>query len=295
MGLRIRTNVASLVAQRQLGRVTDQISDNYERLSSGFRINKAADDAAGLGISEKQRTRVRSLEQARRNANDGVSFVQVTEGSMSEISNILIRMRELAVQSASDTISNKERAYTNREYVQLVQEIDRIANVTEFNGIKALQGAGGNNGDPEMAIHLGAGDGKIPNTDTLVVNLDEIKLHVSEDLGLGMDAEVGPSENTSEFHRTTAAAKIEVLDGALNKIASHRATLGAKQSQLSTAIAALGIEIENLHSAKSRVRDVDFAAETAQLTQNKILSSSGISVLTQANQMPELALALLRS
>src|SRR6478609_10679901 len=146
MGLRIKTNVPSLIAQRRLGNTTSDMQSNMEKLSSGQRINKSADDAAGLAISETMTGKIRSMAQAQRNANDGISLIQVAEGSMNEIGNILIRMRELATQSASDTIGNVERSYTNKEYTQLVDEIDRIANTTEFNGMNLLGGADKNNG-----------------------------------------------------------------------------------------------------------------------------------------------------
>ncbi len=294
MGLRIRTNVASLVSQRQLGTSNASVQDSLEKLSSGFRINKSADDAAGLAISETLRAKVRSLTQAQRNANDGVSLVQVAEGSMNEVSNILIRLRELATQAASDTIGTRERSFTNREYVQLVDEIDRISNTTEFNGLNLLQGAEGNNDIKNFSIHVGAGDGSIENTDIIGIDIDDFKLNAKEVLGLNNEAEIGPLDYEDSFARETAAEKLTVIDTALKKVAGQRATLGAKQSRLSSTINNLGIQIENMQAANSRVRDVDFAAETARYTQNKILSQAGISVLAQANQSPELALALLR-
>ena len=263
MGLRIRTNVGSLQAQRQLGLSTDASKESIEKLSSGFRINKAADDAAGLAISETLKAKVRSLGQARRNASDGVSMVQVAEGSMNEISSILIRLRELSTQAASDTIGNMERAFTNREYTQLVDEIDRISNSTEFNGTKLLKGSDGNEGLTQFSIHVGAGDASVENVDNIIFDIDDLKIDANDVLQLGKEAEIGPIEISDDFSRETAAEKLTVIDTAINKINSSRATLGAKQSRLSSTINNLGIQIENMNSANSRVRDVDFAAETA--------------------------------
>ncbi len=294
MGLRIKTNVSSLQAQRQLGLSTSAVQENMEKLTSGYRINKASDDAAGLAISEGLKAKIRSLNQARRNASDGISMVQVAEGSMNEISNILVRLRELATQSASDTIGNMERSFTNREYTQLVDEIDRITNSTEFNGTMLLKGAEGNEGRTQFSIHVGAGDASVENVDNVLFDIDELKTSSEEILKLGKEAEIGPIAMDESFSRETAAEKLTVIDTAINRINSSRATLGAKQSRLNSAINNLGIQVENMNSANSRVRDVDFAAETAAYTQNRILSQAGVSVLAQANQTPELALTLLR-
>lgn len=294
MGLRIKTNVASINAQRYLSKSTESMGKNMEKLSSGYRINRAADDAAGLAISENLFGKIRGLKQAQRNANDGVSLIQVAEGSMNEISNILIRMRELSTQAASDTISNDDRVFTNREYTQLVDEIDRIANSTEFNGLKLLQGSDGNNGIESVTIHVGAGDGQISNTDTIEVDINSILLNSEDVLGLGKESEIGPNVKGDDFDRTDAANKLMVIDDALQKVNGTRATLGAKQSRLTSTISNLGIQVENLSSARSRIKDVDFASETADFTQNRILQQSGAAVLTQANQSPEIALSLLR-
>jgi flagellin len=262
-------------------------------LSSGYRINKSADDAAGLAISEGYKSTIRSMSQAQRNANDGISLIQTAEGGMNEISNILIRLRELATQSASDTISNVERAYTNREYTQLVDEVDRIANSAEFNGLKIFGGSDKNNGMEEITVHVGPGDGTEPNRDTISINMANLALNAAETLGLGKEGEIGPVAGES-FTREQAAEKLTVVDAAISRISDMRANLGAKQSRMTSAVSNLSIQLENLQSANSRVRDVDFAAETARFTQTKILSQAGISVLTQANQAPEMALGLLR-
>lgn len=294
MGLRIKTNVSSINAQNRLANTTAEMQGSMEKLSSGYRINKSSDDAAGLAISEGYKGKIRSMQQAARNANDGVSLVQIAEGGMNEISNILIRLRELTTQSASDTLSNQERSYANKEYTALVDEIDRIANTVEFNGVKLLKGAAENNGVNELMVHVGAGDGTIPNTDTIAIDLEGMRLDGTETLGLGKGAEIGPVESGDDFNREIAASKLVTLDQALTTVVRARANLGSKQSRLNSAISNLGIVVENLQSANSRVRDVDFAAETAKFTQSRILAQAGISVLTQANQAPELALALLR-
>jgi len=294
MGLRIRTNTASLIAQRNMENTSKAHGESLEKLSSGYRINRAADDAAGLAISEGLRAKVRSLEVAKRNANDGVSMVQVAEGGMSEITNTLIRVRELAMQSASDTISNPQRSFINREYTELVYEIERISNSSEYNSLRLLKGPEGNNDVEFLTVHVGAGDGSVTNVDTMDFSLEELRLNTWEDLELGVEAEIGPRSLDEDFTRTTATAKLTLLDTALDKVADKRATLGAKQSRLNSAINNLGIQMENLASANSRIRDVDFASETARMTQVNILRQAGASVLSQANSAPELALALLR-
>ena len=293
MGLRIRTNISSLQGQRQLGLSTMQQQESMERLASGYRINKSADDAAGLAISETLRGRIRSAGQATRNATDGISLIQTAEGGMNEITNILIRLKELAVQSSSDTIDNTQRGYTNREYTQLVDEVDRIANTTEFNGLKLFKGKE-SVGMENFTLHIGTGDGSQPNTDTILVAVDPMKLDATEALGLGKGAEIGPEPGSIEFNREDASHKISIIDNALEKVASNRATLGAQQSRLQSTINNLGVQMENMTASNSRIRDVDFASETAKSTQSRILAQAGVSVLAQANQIPELALALLR-
>lgn len=293
MGLRIRTNIASVNSQRNMEMSTAATGENMAKLSSGYRINKAADDAAGLAISESMKGRIRSLSQAKRNASDGVSLVQVAEGSMNEVSNILIRLRELATQAASDTIGNVERGYTNREYVQLVSEVQRISNTTEWNGVKLLSGQEAVGDPTQFTIHVGAGDGSVENTDTIRIGVENLKVNAQE-MGLGIESEIGPVNPEDGFSREIAAQKLTTIDKALSGIASNRAYLGAQQSRLGSTINNLGVQIENLKSANSRIRDVDFAEESASFTQNKILQQAGASVLAQANQLPEVALSLLR-
>ncbi len=294
MGLRIRTNVSALQSQRNLENTTRDLSDNIEKLSSGYRINKSADDAAGLAITDTLEAKIRSTGQAKRNASDGVSMIQVAEGSMNEITNILVRLRELATQSATDTLGNLERSYTNKEYTQLVEEIDRIANATEFNGVKLLGGGGNNDGLDELVFHISAGNGAAENTDTINLNIEQIKVESADVLGLGKDAEVGPLDPDGDFDRQDAADKLDVLDVAIKRIAGNKAILGAKQSRLNSTIRNIGVQMETMETAKSRIKDTDFAGETAKYTQNNILSQAGSSVLSQANNQSQLALALIR-
>lgn len=289
MGLRIRTNVQSLNAQRRLGESNKAAGNSMEKLASGYRINKSADDAAGLAISEKMKAGIVSEKQAKRNANDGVSMLQVAEGAMNEVSNILVRMRELATQASSDTISNNEREYTNREYTQLTEEIDRISNVTEFSGIKLLKGEGaeGNEGisGGEFTIHIGKGDGSEENTDTITVAMDDLKMS-TESLGV--------NDSAINEGREQAADQLSLIDDALNNVASTRATIGAKQNRLQSTIRNLDVSIENQSAARSQIKDVDYAEESANYTQQNILKQGGASVLAQSNSLPELALGLLR-
>lgn len=291
MGLRIRTNVSSLVAQRNAQNNTNTMDQSLERLSSGYRINKSSDDAAGLAVSESLRAKVRGLNQAKRNANDAVSMVQIAEGSLNETTNILVRMRELTVQSASDTIGDVERGYLNKEYVQLSDEIDRIAKTTEFNSLKLF--------DPDqkdkLIIQVGVNKSDPEdNKDTISLSLEGLKSFNTEALGLGKGSEIGPLEEGDTIDRETITDQLSKIDNAITRLAGERATLGATQSRLGSAVSNLSIQTENLSTAQSRIRDVDYAEETSKMTQAKVLSQSSLSVLMQANAQPEMALQLLR-
>lgn len=282
MGFRIRTNTESLTAQRQLSGNYTELNTSMEKLSSGMRINKSADDAAGLAVSESLRAKVRGLGQARRNANDGVSMVQVAEGSLNEISNIMIRMRELTVQSGSDTIGERERSFLQKEFGQLSSEIDRISSVTEFNGL-ALLGPSESGTGPTIQIGYNGGE-----ADRLTLELGDMPDGINvASLGLA-DARIDGGD------RGLIIENLAKLDESLQKVAGARASLGATQSRLGSSINNLSISVENMSAANSRIRDVDFAEETAKMTQNRILTQAGTSVLVQANQKPEMALALLR-
>ena len=274
MGLRVNTNVASINAQRNLSAVTDRLGNNYRRLSTGLRISTAADDAAGLAISERLRSQVRSLEQAKRNANDGISFVQTAEGALNEVSSILTRLRELAVQSSNGSVSNQDKETLDEEFQSLVSEVNRIGRSTEFNGIKLLDGS-------SSSVSFQVGFGTTSGIDTLSVSLSAA---LSTTLALN-SLDIGSGGAT-----TTAISNI---DAAINTISSLRGSLGAVQNRLGSTINNLAVQVENLSAAESRIRDVDVAYETAQLTRNNILQQASISVLAQSNAQPQSALSLL--
>lgn len=307
MGLRIRTNVQSLNAQRHMGNSTSELQKSTERLSSGYRINRGADDAAGYAISEVLRADIRSLVQAKRNANDGVSLVEVAEGGLSEVNNIMVRLRELSVQAASDTIGQRERKYLNQEYFQLKDEIDRIAVSTEFNGTRLLTGTH-QIPDELMEAHnfppleIQVGKDYYLNADSLevknpinVIRVDLSKLNAFTDgegsLGLGNTVDESGTRIDSKHG---AQLSINTIDKAMQMVASYRADLGAIQNRLEKTDGAIAMQIEALSSAKSRIKDVDFASETANMTQQNILQQAGAAVLAQANQQPQIALKLLQ-
>ncbi len=261
---------------RNTRRLLDQ---SLERLSSGYRINKAGDDAAGLAISEKLRAKVKGLLQAQRNANDGISLVQVAEGGLNEIQNILSRMRELGVQSASDTIGPKERVYLNNEVQALKEEVDRIANSTDFNGTQLLDGTGGT-----LDFQINTGGDNILGVDR--ISFDAFRSDVNIDkLGI-QDLQVADKQG--------AQLSLSAIDQALDTVSGIRGDLGAIQNRLASTINNLGISVENLSSANSRIKDVDIADESAELTRNNILMQAGTSVLQQSNSIPKMALGLLQ-
>jgi len=273
------TNISSVTGQRHMRNTRRLLDQSLERLSSGFRINKAGDDAAGLAISEKMRAKTRGLMQAQRNANDGISLIQVAEGGLNEIQNILIRMRELGVQAASDTIGPKERIYLDNEYQALKAETDRIANSTDFNGTQLLDGTGGT-----LDIQVNTGGENLLGVDRITFDAFKADANVDK-LGLtdlGLDTKPGAQETLS------------VVDDAIDYISSIRGDLGAIQNRLVSTINNIGISVENLSAANSRIKDVDIADESSELTRNNILMQSGTSVLMQSNQVPKMALQLLQ-
>ncbi len=273
MGLRVNTNIASLNAQRNLEKVTGRLDTNYRRLSTGLRITTAADDAAGLAISERLRSQVRSLGQAKRNANDGISLVQTAEGALNETSAILIRMRELSIQASNGTVSDSDKSTLNEEFSALRSEIDRIAKSTEFNDVNLLDNGG--------AVKFQIGFGTTSGVDTISVSLSPA---LATSLAL---------ESLSIASSGNQSAAIDAIDTAIDKVSSVRGSFGAVQNRLSSTISNLGVQIENLSSAESRIRDVDVADETAQLTRNSILQQAAVSILSQANVAPQTALSLL--
>lgn len=279
MGLRIATNVSSLTAQRHLRNTRMLLDKSLERLSSGYRVNRAGDDAAGLAISERLRAKTRGLVQAQRNSSDGVSLVQVAEGGLQEIHNILTRLRELGVQAASDTIGPRERRFLDEEYQSLKEEIDRIANSTEFNGTYLLDGTGGS-----LDVQVNTGGDNLLGVDR--ITFDAFKSDVNVDkLGL---------EELSVKDKVSAQKSLTIIDSAIDNVSSIRADLGAIENRLTSTIRNLSISIENLSAANSRIKDVDIAHETAELTQRSVLMQAGTSVLAQANNVPKMALSLLQ-
>ncbi|MBL8755878.1 MAG: flagellin FliC [Planctomycetes bacterium] len=275
MGLRVNTNIASINAQRNTSQVTTRLARNYQRLSTGLRISTAADDAAGLAISERLRSQVRSLSQASRNANDGISLVQVGEGALNEVSNILVRLRELAIQSANGSSSTADKNTIKEEFDSLVNEINRIAQSTEFNGIRLLDGSA-STVTFQVGINTSAG------IDSLNVTLTPA---LSTTLGLST-VDIGSNGNTS--------FAISRIDNAVNAVSQLRGRFGSLQNRLQSTIANLGVAGESLSAAESRIRDVDVAYETAELTRNNILQQASISILAQANAQPQSALQLLQ-
>jgi flagellin len=252
------------------------LDKSLERLSSGYRINRAGDDAAGLAISENLRAQVRGLKQASRNAQDGVSLVQVAEGGLNEVSSILIRLRELAVQAASDTIGPVERQFLNVEYDQLVSEIDRIADSTEFNGTPLLSGSG-------SVLDFQVGTRNDPNIDRLSFDASKADAN-SAAIGVNL---------TSVADKASAQTSLAAIDSAIVSVSAMRADFGAIQNRLQSTIGNIAVSVENLSAANSRIRDVDVAEETAEMTRNNILLQAGTSVLAQANQTSNTALSLL--
>ena len=278
MGLRIATNIPALSAQRNLYSVGNAQQTAMARLASGARINNASDDAAGLAISENLKSQIRGFKQANRNANDGISLAQVAEGGMGEISNMLIRLRELAIQSASDTISDNERGFTNIEYQQLKSEIDRTANSTKFNGVSLLAGQGG-----IYDFQIGTGDNELQDRISFDTTIGNSTLE-----GLGI-TELNVADKLS------SQQSLGFIDTALNQINSARANYGALQSRLQSTSEFLMVADENYSAANSRIRDTDMAAESTALAKANILQQAATSVLGQANTQQQLALKLLPS
>ena len=274
MALVVNTNVASLAAQRNLGINQAQLGRSVERLSSGLRITRASDDAAGLGVSETLRAQIRSINQANRNASDGISLTQIADGAASSIGGLLARLRELATQSASGTLGQTERSYLDQEFVALRSEIDRISTTTEFNG-QALLSGNSNTFDVFIGFKSGTGN-------SLSVALNDLDV---ASIGL-----TGASVSTAAAAQTVLAT----IDGAISSVATARSNYGSIQSRFEVAIQNLTVTAENFTAAESRIRDADIAHETSVFTKNQILTQSGIAILAQANSLPQQALTLLR-
>jgi len=275
--LAINTNISSMMTQRSLTVTGRSLSTSIERLSSGMKINEAADDAAGIAVAEGLRAQTRGFEQALENANDAMSIISTTEGSYNSISDILIRMRELAVQSSNDSLTTTERAYLDTEFTQLIGEIDRISDVAEYNGIKLLDGTAGD-GSGNMVFQVG--------TRNTVNDQIQIGLVDQDSTSLGVAA-------LQVDDLTNSQNAIGTIDTALQTLATDRASLGSTQNQLTAAVDNLSITIENLTAARSQITDTDVASESAEFTKNQVLMQAGTAMLSQANGLPQLALRLL--
>lgn len=272
MSLNVNTNVPSLSAQRQLATSGERLAKSFERLSSGLRINSAADDAAGLAIADKLRSDIRVASQAIRNANDGISAISIGEKALGKVGDILTRLSELAQQSATGLVSNTQRSAIQQEFSALVSEIDRISNSTSFNGVNLLSGG------TTVSLQIGLDSSTDSRIQFSTVDGS------SSGFGLGTIA---------VSTQAAAQSSLATISSAIDTVATRRGTLGAIESRLNTAIANLRVARENFSAAEARIRDTDVAEETANLTRNSILQQAGVAVLAQANQQPQLALQLL--
>lgn len=275
MALIVNHNIASITAQRNLGISTSQLQGSVARLSSGLRITKASDDAAGLGVSEVLRAQIRSINQAVRNSNDGISLLQIADGGAENIGNLLSRLRELATQSASGILGSNERSFLDQEFVALRSEIDRISAVTEFNGVKLLSGTD----NDSLSLQIGF---RSSANDTLTLSLNDL---TTADLALST-VNVSTSAN--------ALSALSNIDSAISAVASARANVGSLQNRIDAAVLNLGVAHENITAAESRIRDADIAFETSLFVRNQILVAAGTSILAQANTLPQQALTLLQ-
>ena len=286
MAINIRTNIPSMTAQRNLGNATASLNTSYERLSSGMRINRARDDAAGLAIAESLKAAARVADVAVRNANDGISVVSIADQAIGQISNVLSRLAELAEQSANGVYGNVQRSALQNEFTALTSEVERIAYTTEFNGLKLLSGG------TQITFQVGF------NADsTSQVSFQGVAATL-QSLGL---ANAGSSNvmfsiiaNTDELSQMASRSAIDAINAAITSVSRNRGTLGAAESRLEVTIANLQVARENFKAAESRIRDVDVAQEAAELSRVNILQQAGAAVLAQANSQPQLALQLLR-
>ena len=272
----IMTNSAALNAQRNLMSTGRNMNQSIERLSSGLKINSASDDAAGIAVSTGLDAQTRGFQQAMENANEAIALLQTTEGSYNSVSDILIRMRELAVQAASDTLTNKERAYLDTEFEDLTAEITRISNVAEYNGINLLDGTAGDSG--LMTFQVGT---RNTGNDQIQITLEE-----QSSTALGV-------ENLNLLALGNAQTAIDTIDLALDGLATDRATLGSKINELTAAVDNLSVTIEILSTANSQIKDADIAAESADFTKHQVLMQSGVAMLSQANGVSQMALRLI--
>lgn len=287
--MRIQHNIAALNTHRNLGMNNAAASKNLEKLSSGYQINRAGDDAAGLAISEKMRGQISGLDMASKNASDSISLIQTAEGALNETHSILQRMRELAVQSANDTNTADDRLKLQSEVDQLAKEINRISNTTEFNTKKLLNGnlsgAASTGHDGQLTFHIGANESQ--TMELAIGKMDAATLSVGT-------TSTEASEGISIKTQTAAEAAITKIDAAINSVSATRSNLGAVQNRLEHTINNLGASSENLTAAESRIRDTDMAKEMMEFTKNNILTQAAQSMLAQANQQPQGVLSLLQ-
>jgi flagellin len=276
--LAINTNVGSLTAQRNLQKTARGLHQSISRLSSGTRINSAADNAAGMAVSENMRAQLKGFQQAMRNANDGVAVLQTAESGYQSLSDLLVRMRELAVQSANDSVSDTERGYLNTEFADLIEEMDRISSVVEYNGIQLLDGTAGAAGTGSMTFQVGTRDSV---NDRITIQLDN-----QDSNSLGVDTDTISSQ-------ATAQASITAIDSALEFLSTDRAQIGSTINTLNVAVDGLGSSIENYGTAISQIKDTDMAAESSSFSKSNVLQQAGVAMLSQANQTPNLVMRLL--
>lgn len=284
--MRINHNISSMITQNSLSGAGDKLGKSLEKLSTGLRINRASDDAAGLSVSEQLRTQVRGLDRAKSNAQDGIALLQIAEGAANEISSILQRQRELAVQSANDTLTTTDRSYLDQEFAALTDEIGRITNSTQYNGQTLITGGSssfGGVGSSSSVLHIGANN--VAGVDSISISIDSLTAGA---LGIsGSGSTVGVSTHAS------ATTAISSIDSALTSVNNMRSDVGAYVNRLEHAINNISNQTYNTQDAESRIRDVDFASETTQFTKNQILSQSATSMLAQANAIPQGVLSLI--
>ncbi len=282
--MRINHNISSMIGQGSLTNQTKSLQKSLEKLSTGMRINRASDDAAGLSVSESLRSKIRGLGRAKSNAEDGIALLQIAEGATGEVNNILQRLRELAIQSSTDTMTTTERAYTDKEFGQLMSEITRISTSASYNGMTLLDGAAGSfgvMGGAASVLHIGSGSS---------TTVDRISITITA-MTLGA---LGMSPTTTAVSTSSSAlAALSIIDNAVRSVNTMRADMGAYVNRLEFAISNLGNQLYNTQDAESRIRDVDFAQETTEFTRAQILMQSATSMLAQANQIPQGVLSLI--
>ncbi len=282
--MRINHNVSAMIGQGALHKQQISLSKSLEKLSTGLRINRASDDAAGLSVSESLRSRVRGMDRAKSNAEDGIALLQIAEGATGEINNILQRMRELSIQSSTDTMTTTERSYTDKEFGQLMSEITRVGSSASYNGMTLLDGQSGSfgvSGGAASVLHIGSGSSA--SIDRVSITINAMTLG-----SMGLSA-----TTTSVSTASSALSSLSLIDAAIKSVNTMRSDMGAYVNRLEFAISNLSNQVYNTQDAESRIRDVDFAKETTEFTRSQILTQSATSMLSQANQVPQGVLSLL--